>query len=95
MSAKGISPGLSGSICCFAPILEVLDRVRLNDVGNMAGIEKAYLQISVAEYYCDSLRFLWFHVQKEYLEIKKICFGGVNFGVDCSQYMLISVISHR
>ena len=95
MSAKRISPGLSDSICYFAPILEVLDRVRLNYVGNMASIEKAYLQISVAEYYCDSLRFLWFHVQKECLKINKNCFSGVNFGVDCSPYMLISVISHR
>ena len=66
---------------------------RFNPTGIIADIEKAYLQISVADCHRDFLRFLWFDdIFKDVPEVTKYRFCRVTFGANCSQYLLNNVI---
>ena len=68
-------------------------RFRFNPIGIIADIEKAYLQISVADCHRDFLRFLWFdNIFKNIPEVTKYRFCRVIFGANCSIYLLNSVI---
>ena len=62
VSAKKVCPSLNHAMYegpCLIPLLfDVLVRFRLNPIGIIADIEKAYLQISAADCHCDFLRFL-------------------------------------
>ena len=81
----------------MTPLLfEVLARFRLNPIGIIADIEKAYLQISVADCHRDFLRFLWFDgVFKDITEEVRFRFCRLIFGANCSQYLLNSVIRYH
>ena len=71
----------------------MLLRFRFNPIGIIADIEKAYLQISVADSHRDFLRFLWFDdIFKDIPEVTKCRFCCVIFGANCSQYLSNSVI---
>ena len=71
----------------------MLLRFRFNPIGIIADIEKAYLQISVADCHRDFLIFLWFDdIFKDIPEVTKYRYCRVIFGADCSQYLLNSVI---
>ena len=82
---------------CLTPLLfDVLVRFRLNPIGIIADIEKAYLQISVADCHRDFLRFLWFNdVFKDIPEEVIFKFCRVIFGANCSQYLLNRVIRYH
>ena len=57
---------------------------RFNPTGIIADIEKAYLQISVADCHRDFLRFLWFdEIFKDFPEVTKDRFCRVIFGANC------------
>ena len=81
----------------LTPLLfNVLVRFRLNPIGIIADIEKAYLQISVADCHRDFLRFSWFDdVFKDIPEEVIFRFCRVIFGANCSQYLLNSVIRYH
>ena len=71
----------------------MLLRFRFNPIGIIADIEKAYLQISVADCHRDFLRFLWFDdIFKDISDVTKYRFCRVTFGANCSQYLLNRVI---
>ena len=71
----------------------VLFHFRFNPTGTIADIEKAYLQISVADCHRDFLRFLWFDdIFKDFPEVTKYRFCRVIFGANCWQYLLNRVI---
>ena len=71
----------------------MLLRFRFNPIGIIADVEKAYLQISVADSHRDFLRFLWFDdIFKDIPEVTKYRFCHVIFGTNCSQYLVNSVI---
>ena len=66
---------------------------RFNPIGIIADIEKAYLQISIADCHRDFLRFLWFgDIFKDIPEVVKYRFCRVIFGANCLQYLSNSVI---
>ena len=99
-SAKKVGPTLNDAMYkgpCLTPLLfDVLVRFRLNPIGIIADIEKAYLQISVADCHRDFLRFLWFDdVFKDIPEEVIFRFCRVIFGANCSQYLLNSVIRYH
>ena len=99
-SAKKVGPSLNDAMYkgpCLTPLLfDVLVRFRLNPIGIIADIEKAYLQISVADCHRDFLRFLWFDdVFKDIPEEVIFRFCRVIFGANCSQYLLNSVIRYH
>ena len=91
---KTIGPSLNGTLYkgpCLTPLLfDVLLRFRFNPIGIIAYIEKAYLQISVADCHLDFLRFLWFI--KDIPEVTTYRFYHDIFGANWSQYLLNSVI---
>ena len=71
----------------------MLSYFQFNPVGIIADIQKAYLQISVADCHCNFLRFLWFDdIFKDIPEVTKCRFCRVIFGANCSQYLSNSVI---
>ena len=99
-SAKKVGPSLNDAMYkgpCLTPLLfDVLVRFRLNPIGIIADIEKAYLQISVADCHRDFLRFSWFDdVFKDIPEEVIFRFCRVIFGANCSQYLLNSVIRYH
>ena len=89
-SSKILGPSLNDTLYkgpCLTPLLfDVLLRFRFNPTGIVADIEKAYLQISVADSHRDFLRFLWFDdIFKDVPEVTKYRFCRVTFGANCSQ----------
>ena len=99
-SAKKVGPSLNDAMYkgpCLTPLLfDVLVRFRLNPIGIIADIEKAYLQISVADCHRDFLRFLWFDdIFKGIPEEVIFRFCRVIFGAYCSQYLLNSAIRYH
>lgn len=59
-------------------------------------IEKAFLNVSVAEKDRDVLRFLWVDdITKENPEIVVLRFARVVFGVSFSPFLLNSTVKHR
>ena len=79
---------------CLTPLLDdMLLRFRAFPVAMVAAIEKAYLQINVAEKHRDFLRFLWFKdASAEVLEVCKLRFCRVIFGAAPSQFLLNGTI---
>ena len=74
-------------------LLDILFRFRAGNIGLIADIEKAYLQISVNPNERDFLRFLWYDdIMKDNPEILKYRFTRVIFGATCSQFLLNGVI---
>ena len=59
-------------------------------------IEKAFVNVSVAEEDRDVLRFLWFDdVKKEYPEVIVLRFVRVVFGVSSSPFLLNATVKHH
>ena len=79
---------------CLTPLIfGSLLRFRLRNVGIVADIESAYLQISVTPEHRNFLRFLWFgNIDDNESEIIKYRFKRVIFGAAPSQYLLNTVI---
>ena len=79
---------------CLTPLLfDVLLRFRASNLGLIADIEKAYLQISVTPKECNYLQFLWYDdIAKENLKIMKYRVTRVIFGETCSQFLLNGII---
>ena len=99
-TAKKVGLSLNDAIykgASLTPLLfNVLVRFRLNPIGIIADIEKAYLQISVADCHLDFLRFLWFDdVFKDISKEVIFRFCRVIVGANCSQYLLNSVIRYH
>ena len=99
-SAKKVGPSLNDAMykgpSLTQLLFNVLVRFRLNPIGIIADIEKAYLQISVADCHRDFLRFSWFDdVFKDIPEEVIFRFCRVIFGANCSQYLLNSVIRYH
>ena len=75
---------------------DALPRFRLNLIGIIADIEKAYLQVSVADLNWDFLRFFRFDdVFKDISEKVKFQFYGAVFGAKCSKHLLNSVVRYH
>ena len=70
-------------------LYELLLKFRIHPIAITADIQKAYLQINVAEEHRDFLRFLWFDdVFADSPNIVKYRFRRVIFGATCSQFLL-------
>lgn len=83
----------------YQDLVKVLLRFRTHRIALLADIEKAFLQISIAEKDRDAFRFLWFK-EKETLhyseeEIQEWRMTRVPFGATCSPYLLTATILHH
>ena len=77
-------------------ILEILLRFRTYPIALVADIEKAFLMISVAPKDRDVLRFLWLrNAFQDEIEIVKLRFTRVIFGVSSSPFLLNATIQHH
>lgn len=70
----------------------ILLRFRREEIGIVADIRKAFLQICLTERDRDFLRFLWYN---ELGEITAYRHARVVFGVTCSPFLLGAVINHH
>ncbi len=77
-------------------ILEILLRFRSYKVALVAGIEKAFLTISVAPRDRDVLRFLWVKdISCRKPEVVALRFTRVVFGVSSSPFLLNATVEHH
>ncbi len=61
-----------------------------------ADLEKAFLQVSVAESDRDVLRFLWVEdIQKEHPELRALRFASVVFGVSSNPFLLNATLKYH
>ena len=99
-SARSTGPSLND--CLYAgpkfnqTILEILLRFRSYQVGVVADLEKAFLMIAVEQRDRDALRFLW--VKDAFateLDVIKLRFARVVFGVSSSPFLLNATIRHH
>ena len=99
-SARATGPSLND--CLYAgpkfnqKILEILLRFRSYQVGVVADLEKAFLMIVVEQRDRDALRFLW--VKDAFateLDVIKLRFARVVFGVSSSPFLLNATIRHH
>ena len=83
-------PSLSGKI------VDIILRFRTHRKAFVGDIEKAFLNVSVAEEDRDVLRCLWVDdVRKEIPEIVVLRFARVVFGVSCSPFLLNVTVKHH
>ena len=75
---------------CLLPILfNILLRFWTGNIGLIADIKQAFLQIEVAPEHRDFLRFMWFDdVFKNYPELINLRFTQMLFGLTCSPFLL-------
>ncbi|XP_075536007.1 uncharacterized protein LOC142571494 [Dermacentor variabilis] len=80
-------------------LADILIRFRVHNVAIMSDIEKAFLQIELAESARDAVRFLWYQStpgQGDALPpIKEYRMTRVPFGVTCSPFLLAATLSHH
>ena len=80
----------------MANIMDILARFRLNPIGLLADIEKAFLQISLEESQRDCVRFFWYDDQPhEFFGDNKVIpyrMKRLTFGVNASPFVLNQVI---
>ena len=77
-------------------IMDVILRFRTHRKAFAGDIEKAFLNVSVAEENRDVLRFLWFDdVKKESPEVVVLRFARVVFGVTSSPFLLNATVKHH
>eukprot|EP00112_Aurelia_sp_Birch-Aquarium-sp1_P017158 Seg3959.1 transcript_id=Seg3959.1/GoldUCD/mRNA.D3Y31 product="ATP-dependent DNA helicase tlh1" protein_id=Seg3959.1/GoldUCD/D3Y31 len=77
-------------------LMDILLRFRLNKVGLISDIEKAFLNISVSPEQRDFLRFLWVDsVESPEPKMETFRYTRVLFGAVCSPYMLNATIRHH
>ncbi|KAK3732474.1 hypothetical protein QZH41_003783 [Actinostola sp. cb2023] len=100
--ASAHSTGPSLNDCLYAGpslsplIFDILVRFRLNKIGMIADIEKAFLNISIKPEHRDYLRFLW--VDDPFSDnamLKHLRFTRVVFGVTSSPFILNATIRHH
>ncbi|XP_075550276.1 uncharacterized protein LOC142583671 [Dermacentor variabilis] len=88
-AGPNLNPNLAG----------ILIRFRVHNVAIMSDIEKAFLQIELAESERDAVRFLWYQStpgQSDALPpIKEYRVTRVPFGVTCSPFLLAATLSHH
>ena len=96
------SNGVSLNDCLYTgpalsqKIVDIILRFRTHRKGLAGDIEKAFLNVSVAEEDRDVLRFLWFdNVKKEYPEVIVLRFARVVFGVSSSPFLLNATVKHH
>ena len=76
--------------------MDIILRFRTHRKALAGDIEKAFLNVSVAEEDRDVLRFLWFDdVKKEYPEVIVLRFARVVFGVSSSPFLLNATVKHH
>ena len=95
-------PGVSLNDClhvgpALTPMLyDVLIRFREKRVAEVGDIEKAFLNVEVAEKDRDSLRFLWVEdVNAKVVNPVEYRFCRTVFGVNCSPFLLNATIQHH
>ncbi|XP_064479221.1 uncharacterized protein LOC135392441 [Ornithodoros turicata] len=80
-------------------VLHVLLRFRKNTVALIADIEKAFLQISLAEADRDALRFLWYtstpRVGQPLPDVEVLRMTRVPFGATSSPFLLAGTVRHH
>lgn len=76
-------------------LLEVLIRFRENQVAFIGDIEKAFLQIAIAEKDRDALRFLWVDISEPSNRFKTYRMTRVPFGITTSPYLLAATVRHH
>ena len=77
-------------------IMDIIMRFRAHRKALAGDIEKAFLNVSVAEEDRDVLRFLWFDdVKKEYPEVIVLRFARVVFGVSSSPFLVNATVKHH
>ena len=77
-------------------IMDIILRFPTHRKALAGDIEKAFLNVSVAEEDRDVLRFLWFDdVKKEYPEVIVLRFARVVFGVSSSPFLLNATVKHH
>lgn len=78
---------------------DILIRFRVHNVAIMSDIEKAFLQIELAEKERDALRFLWYQSTPKQGEIlppiKEYRMTRVLFGATCSPFLLVATLRHH
>lgn len=78
---------------------DILIRFRMHNVAIMADIEKAFLQVGLAEMDRDALRFLWYESVPRRGEvlppIKEYRMTRVPFGVTSSPFLLAATLKHH
>lgn len=83
---------LSKGVNLIELIPSIILRFRLNKIGVISDIKKAFLQISLTNSDRDFVRFLWL---KENGELKIYRHTRVVFGVSCSPFLLGAVIKYH
>ena len=77
-------------------ILDIILRFRLHQIAFVSDIERAFLQIQVAEEDRNFLRFLWFdNMSNENPSLKIFRMNRVTFGVTTSPFLLSATIKHH
>ena len=77
-------------------LMDILMRFRLNKVGLISDIEKAFLNISVSPDQRDFLRFLWVDsVESPEPKIVTFRYKRLLFGAICSPYLLNATVRHH
>ena len=77
-------------------LMDILLRFRLNRVGLISDIEKAFLNISINPEQINFLRFLWVdNVESAEPKTEIYRFTRVMFGAICSPYLLNAAIRHH
>lgn len=91
---KGISLNdcLSAGPSLTNELIEMLMRFRTHDVVLTGDIEKAFLQIEVAEEHRDYLRFLWYDQNGDLVIYR---FARVPFGLRCSSFLLNATLRYH
>lgn len=73
-------------------IPDILARFRLNEIGVISDIRRAFLQISLNEKERNFARFLWYDQEGK---IQVFRHTRVVFGITCSPFLLMAVIDHH
>ncbi|XP_017474509.1 PREDICTED: uncharacterized protein LOC108365074 [Rhagoletis zephyria] len=81
---------------CVADLLKILVKFRFDKIALTADIEKAFLQIEIADSDRDVLRFLWYKtlptMNEELPELAEYRMQRVTFGVTSSPFLLATTI---
>ncbi len=98
-SAKNEGPSLNDCIftgpSLLPKIMENLLRFRYHTIGLVAGVEKAFYQVSIAEEDRDVLRFIWIDDILKDNPLLIYRFTRVVFGVNASLFLLNATIDHH
>lgn len=91
-NAESINDLLHSGANMIPDLVKILLNFRIGEIGIVADIEKAFLQIAIAEGDRDSHSFLWYEKSPTDLNnLPKLCRYRMNriaFGVTCSPYVL-------